>query len=151
MNDSKKIFTTNRTKFKLVIYWNLKPDGTPYSVFEKQRRMNRKYIYSYDYTDVGGYNTTDHRLAMNKLLDKMKRQKDAIDKAFLIMNDWENNKELTIGDFPNGDKEQGNFVHPCFSKPNEKGHRYVHSLPREPLRIDEMREQTLIYKKGTKQ
>ncbi len=150
MNDTKKIFTTNQSKFKLVVYWSHKPCGTPYSVFEMQMNYNRKYINSYDYNGVKGFNVTDHKLALQKLLKKMEIDKAKIIKAFLIMNDYTNRKELTIGKFPKGDISIGDFIQPQFLNPNEKGHVYVHGLPCEPLRIDDMRIQNFDYRKQTK-
>lgn len=146
-DEKKKFFKTNQTKFKLVVYWSHREDGTPYSVQEIQARYNRKYIASYDYVPAADNKTrTDHELAMVKLLKTMKLYKNNIIKCYLIMNDWQKMQEITIGYFPRGDYDLGNMVYPVFTKPCAKGHRYVDFLPLEPIRIDMMRVENLAKK-----
>ena len=148
VSEPKKEFTSNQTKFKMCVYWSHKEDGTPYSVYEKQRRMNRKYIPSYDYTQgPNQYNITDHRAGLQKLLQKMENQKKHIEKAIIFMNDYKNGLELRIGEFPGGEFDEGKFVSPIFTPRNEKGHRYVSHLEREALQVDTMRTQNFNYKK----
>lgn len=139
-----KTHDTNQKKFKMVFYWKYKADGTPYSFIEIQRKMNRKYSDSYDYTQgAENKNITNHRLAWRKMLQMLETHKGKYFKAILIMNDWQNNKEITIGVFTTNILELCNYIEPIFTAPNAKGHVYVDFLPREPLRIDEMRAQNI--------
>lgn len=88
----------NTTKFKLVCFYSHKPDGTPYTSWEKSLNKNRKYHDSYDYENFqGGIKVTRHDKAFAKLLSHVDMHFENIDRAMLFMNDHANQKEILIG------------------------------------------------------
>lgn len=140
---TKETFTTSSKKFKLVIYYSHRQDGTPYSIGEIKAKFNRKYTDSYDYeTGAGGKTRTNHYLAVKKLLNYVEQNKANIYKALLIVNDWEKNQEHTIGVFPRGSIELGNFIEPLWNK-DDKGNILYNGLPLLPLRTDVMRKENV--------
>lgn len=101
------------TKFKLVVFYEKKPNGEYWTQYEKAEKKNRKYHDSIDFilTPVGY--VTRHDEALNKLLHHIEKFKDNISTALLYMNDFANDKQYLIGKFSK-DETKNVFVQPVF-------------------------------------
>lgn len=85
----------NTTKFKLVIYWSIRPNGIPFTQYDKDRCWHRKPLPSFDF--IYGKNKeifTRHDLAHQACIDKIEKDWHKIDYAELYMNDFEIMKEI---------------------------------------------------------
>lgn len=104
---------SDRTAFKLCVYYSHKPTGIPYTYIETGLKKNRKYHDSHDFILSGNGYVTRHDLALNKLLTHLEKHKDKITQALLFANDHVNKKQYLIGQF--GKNEEFNrFIQPEF-------------------------------------
>lgn len=142
-----KQFETDNTKFKLCVYYHVKPDLTVYSHVEKIQKRHRKYHDSYDYVNVtGGKTITRHDMALNKLLHHLEQYKERIEFALLYMNDFANGEQHLIGKFFR-DEVRSIFVMPEFSPDSYGvGHVLVSGLQSKPLETTKL--QSVILKKN---
>lgn len=101
------------TKFKLVVYYDKKPNGEHYTQFEKASNKNRKYHDSIDFILTPGGYVTRHDEALNKLLHHLEKYKSNIINAMLFMNDHVNDKQFCIGKFSK-DENKNQFIQPIF-------------------------------------
>lgn len=101
------------TKFKLVVFYDKKPNGDHYTQFEKASNKNRKYHDSIDYILTPAGYVTRHDEALNKLLQHLEKYKENIDRALLFMNDHVNDKQFLIGKFSK-DENKNQFIQPTF-------------------------------------
>lgn len=111
MEKSRKL---NTTKFKLVVYWSHRPNGTPFTAFEKSMKWNRKPIPSYDYIHgAGNVTITRHDIAHEKCLEYIKQHWATIDYAELWMNDFDNKIEVcgAVWDKKNPQRTQVKNIH----------------------------------------
>lgn len=120
------------TKFKLVVYYDKKPNGEHYTQFEKASNKNRKYHDSIDILlTTKGY-VTRHDEALNKLLHHLEKYKDNISTALLMMNDFAHDKQFCIGKFFK-DETKNQFVQPTFTHYKEKDCVFCTGLLGAPL------------------
>jgi len=93
MEKSRKL---NTTKFKLVIYWGVRPDGiTPFTQYEKDRCWHRKPLPSFDFIyGQKGETYTRHDLGHQACLDKITKDWSRIEYAELYMNDFQQMLEI---------------------------------------------------------
>lgn len=131
---TQKFYEANSTKFKLCVYYAIKPSGVPYTHVEKIQKKHRKYHDSYDYVNVtGGKTITRHDMALNKLLHHLEHYKERIEFALLYMNDFITNEQHLIGKFFR-DEARSIFVMPQFSEDSYGiGHMVVCGLQSSPL------------------
>jgi len=101
------------TKFKLVVWYDKKPNGEYYTQFEKAANKNRKYHDSIDFILTPAGYVTRHDEALNKLLHNLEKYKDNILNAMLLMNDFVNDKQYCIGKFSK-DETKNKFIQPIF-------------------------------------
>lgn len=92
----KKLPSLNTSKFKLVIYWSVRPDGiTPFTQYEKDRCWHRKPLPSFDWIfGEKGEKITRHDLGHDACLQKINRDWGRIEFAQLWMNDFEKKLEF---------------------------------------------------------
>lgn len=102
------------TKFKLICWYEQKPNGEYYSEGEKMQNKNRKYHDSIDFILTPGGYITRHDEALNKLLHHLEKYKHKILNAWLLMNDFVNDKQYLIGKF-HKDESKNQFVQPIFT------------------------------------
>jgi hypothetical protein len=133
---------SSTTKFKLVIYWKLKPDNTPYSVPEINLKKHRKYVDSIDFILTAKGYITRHDLALNKLLQLVEKYKERMFSCLLIMNDLVNEQELLIGKFSHIE-ENNNFIQPLFTS-YENGNVFATGLVAPAIQISELRHYTSV-------
>lgn len=115
------------TKFKLVVWYDKKPNGEFYTQFEKASNKNRKYHDSIDFILTTKGNVTRHDEALNKLLHHLEKYKDNISTAMLMMNDQANDKQYCIGKFSK-DETKNKFVQPLFKHYANTGHVFAFDL-----------------------
>lgn len=126
------------SKFKLICYYNVKKDGSFYSIAEKQMKKHRRPIPSIDiYNGISGIVRTDHEIAYNTLLTYCLQNVARLEKAMLIVNDYANGEELTILLFNPQLIAASQSIQPVF-KDVESGRIYC-GLDGNPLRVDKMR------------
>lgn len=129
-----KHYEANSTKFKLCVYYAIKPNGEAYTHPEKILKRHRKYHDSYDYINVtGGKTITRHDIALNKLLHHLEQYKERIEFALLYMNDFVNGEQHLIGKFFK-DEARSIFIMPSFSEDSYgQGHVLCAGLQSSPL------------------
>ena len=101
------------TKFKLICWYNQKPNGEFYTELEKLQNKNRKYHDSIDFILTPGGNVTRHDEALNKLLHHVEKYKERIINAWLVMNNFADGKQFLIGQFFT-DSDKNKFIQPIF-------------------------------------
>lgn len=101
------------TAFKLVCWYNQKPNGIFYTQQEIDANKNRKYHDSIDFILTTSGNVTRHDEALNKLLHHLEKYKQRIINAWLFYNDHVNDKQYLIGTFSQ-DEHRNKFVQPTF-------------------------------------
>lgn len=112
-----KTHTPNTTTFKLVCFYSHKPDGSPYSIAEKQTNRNRKYHDSYDFVHTKQQVTiTRHDLAFLKLVEHVDKHWRKIDTCMLFYNDFQNRKEVKIGQWYKSDFDKTQLMQPIYDK-----------------------------------
>lgn len=130
----------DQTKFKLCVWYNYKPDGTPYSIIEKNNNRNRKYHDSIDFvptqTPTGIEYATRHDLAFEKLFNHLTYYSSKIDKALMFVNDFMREEQLLIINW-HSDINRTKFVNPLFKQLN--GQIFFEGLSCQPLRIDKLK------------
>jgi len=129
-----KYYEANSTKFKLCVYYAMKPTGDLYTHVEKIQKKHRKYHDSYDYINVtGGKTITRHDMSLNKLLHHLEQYKERIEFALLYMNDFVKQEQHLIGKFFR-DEARSIFIMPEFSEDSYgTGHVLVSGLQSTPL------------------
>jgi hypothetical protein len=144
---TQKYHEANSTKFKLCVYYGIKPNMQPYTHVEKLQKKNRKYHDSYDYINItGGKTITRHDMALNKLLHYLEQYKERIEFALLYMNDFANNEQHLIGKFFR-DEVRSIFVMPEFAEDSyTKTHVLVSGLQSPPLETVPLQRVKLIKK-----
>ena len=142
----KKTYLSDNTKFKIVAYWNYKPNGQFWSIVEKNMKQHRKYIDSFDYVaSAEGRTITRHDEAFYKLLVYAEKYVSRAEKILIYMNDLSQSKQFLLAKLVN-DKDLCQLIIPVFKKDELGiGHVYVDRLPAPPLE-----ESTLIQRELTK-
>lgn len=148
IQQQEKKYVSDRTRFKLCVYYSHKPCGTPYSVIEKNFKKHRKYHDSYDYVPIkGGKTVTREDMAFNKLLHHVEHYKAYIEFALLYVNNFSDGKQYLIGKFFK-DEQRSQFVMPNFKEDSLGiGHCYFDGLQASPLEVSDI--QQVILKKLT--
>lgn len=135
----KSLHKKDNTKFKLVVWYNLKTNGMPYSIVEKNNNLNRKYHDSIDFvpsqTIDGIEYITRHDLAFEKLFNHLTYYSCRIDKALMFVNDWINEEQLTIINWHN-DINRTKFVNPLFKQ--YCGQVFYDGLSCPALKVDKL-------------
>ncbi len=124
----KETFITDTTVFKLVVWFNAKACGTPYTISDKQLNRNRKYIESYDWIFTkDNKKITNHELALDKLRLFYRENKENIINSILFYNDFEQRKQFLIGKFYKN-SARNIYVPPIFTECNDTGQVRVEKL-----------------------
>lgn len=139
-----KKYLSDNTKFKICAYWNRKPDGSYWMQHEKDLRLHRKYIDSFDYVNTKDWKTvTNHAEAFWKLLTYAQNNIANADKILIFLNEKDPAKvkpgtpvmvkqTLIASLVPN--ESECKFIVPNFYEPEYcPGHIYFESLPCDPL------------------
>lgn len=139
-----KIFVSDSTKFKLCVYYSHKPDGSPYSVIDKNLKKHRKYHDSYDYVHTtNGKTVTRHDLSFNKLLHHVEKYKSHIEFALMYVNDFVKGEQHLLAKFFK-DEERSIFIMPLFVTDELGiGHVYFDRLSASPIETSYINVQTL--------
>lgn len=146
----KKTYLSDNTKFKIVAYWNVKPNGQYWTIAEKNLRMHRKYIDSYDYhTTKEGRTITRHDEAFYKLLVFAEKNISKAEKMLIYMNNLADEKQYLIGSLVN-DKDNCKLIIPVFKNDSLGiGHVYVDNLPINPFEESKLIQRVLTKKPKT--
>ncbi|MGZ3931740.1 MAG: hypothetical protein ACXVP0_10305, partial [Bacteroidia bacterium] len=97
-----KMYLSNSTKFTLCVYFDYKKNGAPWAHHEKELRLNRKYIDSYDYSPTAdGRTLTNHYDGFWKLVTYANRNMKHIGSAILYCNDHAEQLQYEVGRFSN--------------------------------------------------
>lgn len=125
-----------KCQFKLIVYWKVKKDGTPYTQFEIDNYENLKKIPSLDFD---AYNRINHQVAYDKLCDKVYNEANRMNKAILVYMDYANSEEHWIASF-NTTNLIHSIVKPVHFKPkDENGHIRFDYYEGDPIRLNQMR------------
>lgn len=125
-------------KFKLVLYFIKKKDGTYYTDFEIKAKHNRKPIPSIDLSGVSGHYRLDHEAAYNTLIDKYFIENiDNVFTAMLFVMDYVDETETMIMEFNPKYPVKNKSVIPRFVNKGE--HRVFDHLEGKAIRIDKIR------------
>lgn len=128
-------------KFKLVVYFDLKPNGEFYTSIEKQYMKHRRFIPSFDFKNGhAAKSITDHLTAYNNLIDYMLKNAKRITKVMLIENDYTNKLEKTFIVCNPNQMAFADFREPMFSAPDGNGNIYFQGIQGQYIRIDKMRQ-----------
>lgn len=128
-------------KFKLVVYFDLKPNSEYYTSIEKQYMKHRRFIPSFDFKNGhAAKSITDHLTAYNNLIEYMLKNAKRITKVMLIENDYTNKLEKTFIVCNPNQMAFADFREPLFSAPDGNGNIYFQGIQGQYIRIDKMRQ-----------
>ena len=126
--------------FKLVVYFDKKPDGSYYTITEKQYKKHRRFIPSFDFKNGhSAKSITDHLTAYNNLIEYIIKNKDSITKAMLIECDYINKLEKTFVICNPKQMAFADFREPLFSNPNDNNNVFFLGIKGDYIRTDKMR------------
>lgn len=95
----KKTYQKDQTAFKLCVYYSHKSNGIAYNIAEITHKHHRKYHDSIDFIPVQNGWLTRHDLALQKLLNHLKKHREKIFSALLFANNHKAKKQYLIGRF----------------------------------------------------
>ena len=126
-------------KFKLIVYFDKKPNGEFYTTIEKQYMKHRRPIPSFDFKNgTSRKSITDHQTAYDNLVKYMIDKKNNISKCMLIYNDYINKQEKTIFICNPNKMDQADFREVIFTKPDDNGNIFFDGIIGQYIRIDSM-------------
>jgi hypothetical protein len=142
----KRAHTTNTTRVKIVCYYSHRSDGTPYSIYEMQRSMNRKAhdIYEFIYSENKKAIVRED-LSIKKAKRHLEKHKEKIISALIFVNDWKTKQECMIGKYHRDYGMQ--YKDPEFTEADFDGNIYIkkiHSLQRDELRTQILELETIV-------
>lgn len=124
-------FETDKTIFKLTCYYSHKPNGDPWNYTDISQERNRKFHDSHDFILTPNGYITRHDLALNKLLNHIKKHEANIISCLLFYNNHYEKKQYLIGKFYK-DETKSQFVQPLF-KSYDNGSVFFSELIGKPL------------------
>lgn len=126
----------SKCAFKLIIYWKVKKDGTPYAQHEISSYANLKKIPSIDFDT---YKRINHEDAYNALLDKVYNEAHRMFKAILVYCDYFNSQEHWIASFDCTNLVRSTLLPVHFKAKDEYGNIRFDYYEGQPIRLDKMR------------
>lgn len=122
--------------FKLIVYYKVKKDGTPYAQHEIDSYQNLKKIPSIDFDT---YKRLNHEDAYNALTDKVYQEAPRMNKAMIVWCDYFNSQEHLIASFNCTNLMRSNILTLHFKPKDEYGHIKFDYYEGQPIRLDKMR------------
>jgi hypothetical protein len=135
---------SDKTAFKIVVWYSHHSDGTPFTPEEIKTKQNRKYHDSKDFIYSKNGWITRHDIAYQKLCTHVEKNRNKILTALLFCNDISRKKQYLISKYSKNN-EFDVIIKPQFASADNR-HVFFYKLVAEPLEIYELKHYKLSKK-----